>query len=107
LKWIQRAKDTDLKEGEASTKYFHAKANGRHRRNTIISLEHDGDKIVGQKNLEDHTTKFYKEHFVLPQVSEIRLNLEDIPMIDAEVAQNMTVPFSMEEIKFVVFENGP
>jgi hypothetical protein len=30
LKWIQRAKVTDIKEGEGNTKFFHAKANGRH-----------------------------------------------------------------------------
>jgi hypothetical protein len=104
LKWIQRVKDTDLKEGKASTKYFDAKANGRHRRNTIVSFEHNGEKIAGQKNLEDHITKFYKELFGQPQVSEIQLNLEDIPTIDPEVAQNMTASFSMEEIENAVFE---
>ena len=59
LKWIQRAKEKNIKEGEANTKFFHAKANGRHRINTIVSLENQGQVIVGQKNLEKFITSFY------------------------------------------------
>jgi hypothetical protein len=38
-----------------------------------------------------------------PQVLDIRFNLENIPVTDPEVAQNMMGAFSMDEIKTVVF----
>ena len=37
VKWIQRAKEKDLLEGDAMTSYFMAKASGRYRKNRILS----------------------------------------------------------------------
>jgi ribosomal protein L29 len=88
----------NLKEDEASTKYLYAKANGSHRRNTIVSLDHGGGNFFGQKNLEKHINKVHQEYFGQLQVSNIHLNLEDIPHIKHEIARSMTY-FSMDKIK--------
>ena len=32
LKWLQRYKDRDIKEGDQNSRYYHAKANGRRRK---------------------------------------------------------------------------
>jgi hypothetical protein len=37
LKWRQRAKEKDLKEGDGNTKYFHLKASGRRKKNHIFT----------------------------------------------------------------------
>lgn len=47
LKWEQRAKITEVLEGEGNTKYLHAKANGRHRKNKINYLDQEDGRIEG------------------------------------------------------------
>lgn len=48
VKWMQRCKETVIKEGDASTIYFQAIANGRRRKNKIVSLEQDEGVIEGE-----------------------------------------------------------
>ena len=38
MKWLQRCKEKETKEGDSNTRYYHAKANGRRSRNKIYSL---------------------------------------------------------------------
>lgn len=38
LKWFQRSKEKEIMEGDNNTKYYHAKANCRRRKNIIYSL---------------------------------------------------------------------
>jgi hypothetical protein len=48
IKWRQRAKEKDLKEGDGNTKYFHLKASGRKKKNHISVLHHNGEEILGE-----------------------------------------------------------
>lgn len=41
LKWLQRSKEKESKDGDNNTKYYHAKANGRKRKNTIKMLNQE------------------------------------------------------------------
>lgn len=45
IKWYQRAKVTDLLEGDSNTKYFQLLANGKQRKTRIYQLL-DGDHII-------------------------------------------------------------
>jgi hypothetical protein len=36
VKWMQRAKENELKDGDGNSKNFHQKANGRRRKNLIV-----------------------------------------------------------------------
>lgn len=63
MKWLQRSKEKEIMDGDNNTRYYHAKANGRRRRNSILSLEQDGVVISGQKNLMKYITDFYKKTF--------------------------------------------
>ena len=61
--WQQRSHDKLLHEGDNNTGYFHRMANGRRRKNLIISME-DGNKIIeGDDNLLHHATTYYKNLF--------------------------------------------
>ena len=42
LRFYQRAKATDVLLGDNNTRYFQMIANGKHRKKSIVSLEHDG-----------------------------------------------------------------
>ena len=61
--WQQRSHDKQLKEGDNNTENFHRMANGRKRRNIIVSTE-DGDKTIeGDAELLSHATNYYKSLF--------------------------------------------
>jgi hypothetical protein len=53
-----------LLKGDNNISYFHKIANGRRRKNTIISLENDGEQIEGDENLLKHATEYYTTFFV-------------------------------------------
>ena len=60
IKIIQRYKEREIIEGDGNTRYYHAKVNGRRRKNRIISLEQDEGTIEGDDNLMEYITNFYK-----------------------------------------------
>ena len=63
----ERAKFDQLLEGDSNTKLFHAKANGRRRKNKINSLDQDEGKIEGEKNIMEYITNYYKNLFGHPE----------------------------------------
>lgn len=63
LKWRRRAKEKDLKEGDANTRYYHLNESGRKKKNHISFLFNNGDEITRDKDLVEHVTQFYKDLF--------------------------------------------
>lgn len=63
LKWFQRAKTTDLLQGDNNTKYFQLVANGKRRKTRIFRLEQEEGIIEGEENLKKYITKYYKGLF--------------------------------------------
>ena len=76
IKWVQRAKEKDLLEGDALTSFFMTKASGRKRKNKILSLEQEEGVIQGDMNILLYATSFYKSLFG-PAASEIKVTLEE------------------------------
>ena len=62
-KWLKRYKDREIKDGDCNTKYYHAKVNGRIRKNRILSLDQEEGVIEGDDNLIKYITNFYKKLF--------------------------------------------
>lgn len=50
-------------KGDSNTSNIHKIVNGRKRKNTVISLEKEGEIIEGDENLLKHATKYYAELF--------------------------------------------
>lgn len=75
LKWFQRYKAKEIREGDCNTRYYHATANGRRRKNKIISLEQDEGMIEGEENLLKYITDFYKRLFGQAEASSVSLNI--------------------------------
>ena len=67
IKFYQRAKANDVLLGDSNTRYFQMVANGKHRKNCIFSLDHEGIKFEGQNNLKTYITQFYKDLFGPPE----------------------------------------
>lgn len=67
LCWLQRSKATKLLKGDDNTKYFQMLANGRHRKTRIYQLEQDEGVIIGNDNLKNYITDYYKGLFGAPE----------------------------------------
>lgn len=60
MKWFERCKDKEIKDGDNNTKYYHAKTNGRKRKNKIFSLIQEG-VVEGDDSLIVYIANFYKK----------------------------------------------
>lgn len=104
LKWFQRSKEKDILEWDNNKKYYHAKANGRKRKERIYSLNKDGEVIAGQQELVKFIANFYKNLFGPPEETEVRLHNLEMSQLSEQQKDDLMRPFSMEELKEVVFE---
>jgi mannosylglycoprotein endo-beta-mannosidase len=57
--WRQRGRQNWLLQGDANTAYFHAIANGRHRKCAIRSSMTEEGEISGQERIQEHIYQFY------------------------------------------------
>lgn len=96
LNWKKRAKINEILEGDSNTRYFHAKANGKCRKNRISSLDQDEGKIEGDKELITYVADFYNNLFGRPEVSSISLEIEDTKTIPDEAVVKLTADFSLQ-----------
>jgi hypothetical protein len=104
MKWRQRAKEEDLKEGDGNTRYFHLKASGRKKKNYIFVLQNNGEEILGETEMIKHVTDFYKVLFGPSNICSLNLNGIECAQLTEEDRQELVKPFDLEEIKAVVFE---
>jgi mannosylglycoprotein endo-beta-mannosidase len=61
--WQQRGGEKWTLEGDGNTKFFHLVANGRRRKNLILSLEHDGVNVVEPEQIQKIIYDYYKTLF--------------------------------------------
>jgi hypothetical protein len=107
IKWMQRAKEIHLKEGDGNSRFFHQKANGRRRKNLIVRLNQDEGIVEGQENLKRYITEFYKKLFGRSEVSSITLDPTGVEQISEADKKILTDPFNLEEVKQAVFGMEP
>jgi len=107
LYWFRRSHQNWLLKGDNNTDFFHRVANGRERKNTILSFL-DGDNLIeGDSNLVKHAIDFYKTLFgpapgnMLPLNGDLWDNGEKVDVLDNE---ELTKHFSEEEIKNALFQ---
>jgi hypothetical protein len=91
-----RAKVKHIQEGGNNTKYFHLIANGKHRRKKIIQLEQEEGTIIGQENLKNYISQYYKSLFGAPALVEDFNN--DIPQLTQDKNNILTAEFSEKEV---------
>jgi len=85
--------------GDRNTKFFHAQASERKRRNTIRRLKDEDGAIVAEKHLKTFIANQYQQIFM----SSTGINMDDVlACVQTKVSQsindNLAVPFTNEEV---------
>ena len=83
-----------MKEGDASTKYFHAHATIRHRKNTIVCLQDDsGDNITDHDGKAKILWESFKDRLGKTEFKEMLYNL-NVLITRNEELNELQAPFS-------------
>jgi hypothetical protein len=105
LYWHKRSNENWLLKGDNDTAYFHRKANGKKRKNTIFHLENEVESIDREEDIIKHATEYYKTLFG-PSESPIFSLDPDCwapnEKITEEENTQLIKPFSEDEIKKVI-----
>ena len=105
--WFKRSHEKWLHEGDNNTEYFHRIANGRKRKNTIISFKYEGESVEGITNLLSHATEYYKKLFGPDIGNQFQLDSDlwdEGEMVSEDDNAYLTRPFTEEEIKAALFQ---
>jgi len=93
--------------GDNNTSYFHKIANGRKRKNTIISLEHEGNVIEGDDDMLNHATEYYTNLFGPEKQHNVHIDKslwDDVQKFSNDDNEWLCKPFCEREIKDALFE---
>jgi hypothetical protein len=107
LRWFQRAKTTNILEGDNNTKYFQMIANGKRRKTRIFRLDQEEGVVEGEEILKDYITKYYKDLFGASRDSGMTLNesmVEDIPQLTSSEREELMAEFAEKEVREAIFQ---
>jgi hypothetical protein len=107
LKWFQRAKTTNILEGDNNTRYFQMVANGKRRKTRIFRLEQEEGVIEGEMALKDYITNYYKDLFGASQENDFTLNesmVEGIPQLTISERVELMAEFTEKEVRAAIFQ---
>ncbi|KAH9764852.1 hypothetical protein KPL70_001671 [Citrus sinensis] len=100
--WKQRSRANWLKEGDKNTKYFHAKASSRRRKNKIWGIEdNQGNWMQEEEEVEREFCSYFANLFTTsrPDQKQVDAALEDLkPRVTDEMNEQLMQPFTKEEI---------
>ncbi|KAJ6837486.1 uncharacterized protein M6B38_121075 [Iris pallida] len=106
--WSQRAKCQWIRDGDRNTKYFHAKATMRKRRNEIRSLNlPDGSWTTDPHSISEALIKHFSSIYNMDEASPIEQDLiaSPNPIPEQENAQ-LGTPSSEDEVKQTIMSMG-
>lgn len=98
--WKQRSRVMWLQEGDQNTRFFHAQAKGRRRRNFIKGLK-DAQGVVREGAMRDRLiVDFFTKLFTsIPQHHQEEV-LACVPQkVTSEMNSNLTKPYHADEVK--------
>jgi hypothetical protein len=101
--WKQRGKFRVLVEGDENTRYFHARASQRHRRNQIRALEVDGEIVVDHVAKAGALNSFYSNLLGRAHPTSWGFDLAQLYR-DAPVMRGLALvaPFDEKEVKAAI-----
>jgi hypothetical protein len=109
LKWRQRAKENWLKFIDRNTKYFHACASQKNRRNLVQEIvDLNGKKWYSQKGIEGAFVRYFQCLYRAENAVEIDCCTSTIiPKVTPQMNQNLVAPVTMEEIQNALNQLDP
>ncbi|XP_028791002.1 uncharacterized protein LOC114746888 [Neltuma alba] len=107
--WALKAKSNWFSLRDKNTKYFHAQANGRRRRNRIKALKNQlGNWVDDTDQIKSLATEFFSDLFKNnSQKAETHLSHCQFAPLDSTCLQDPQRDISNEEIKGAIFSMGP
>lgn len=100
--WKQRGNLKHIEFGDGNTKFFHANATIKFRRNSISSLQGpSGEQAFDHSNKAAILWKSFKDRLGISELSSIEFDLQQLLTVSDDL-QLLDSPFSMEEIDQVV-----
>lgn len=106
--WKQRAKTFWLRDGDANTKYFHAIASSKKRRNVITKLRNDGNEVIAKQEglceiAKEYFSNLFQEHhnsyeLVINEVSNKLSEKDNLFLL---------LPFSIHEFRLAISHMHP
>ncbi|KAK1277944.1 hypothetical protein QJS04_geneDACA014426 [Acorus gramineus] len=107
VEWRQRSRELWLKEGDNNTKFFHKAANHRKRINKICQIRSEGVLVEDPAEIEEllinhFTCALIKHRGWIPDWVD-----EDLRKVPDELWADLEAPFTINEIKKVVFGTDP
>lgn len=102
-RWRQKSRLTEIKEGDASTRFFHLRASGRRRKNHIPSLKGSAGMVNDHEGKAKILLNRFKGLMGTPFSSSAKLNWESIGFPRRDL-QHLDAPFTEQELKAAVNE---
>lgn len=97
--WKQRAHNTWLIKGDRNTKFFHAFASKRKRRNFVKQLKDDNGNVVAGEQLKNFIANHYQQLFMSHAGTDFEEVLNCVePRVTQEMNDSLLMPFIGDEI---------
>jgi hypothetical protein len=102
--WKQRAKVYWLRDGDTNSRFFHATASARRKRNEITKLQNNvGEEVQTQHEICEVAKEYFDSLFSMNQDGG-SVNVDYItPSISAEHNEQLLAPFQIREFKEALF----
>jgi hypothetical protein len=101
VRWRQRSRITWLKEGDANTKFFHLRANGRRRKNHIPTLKNATETVSKHEEKADILLQHFTKLMGTNTPASTDLNWESLNLPTAELS-HLDAPFLMDELRAAI-----
>jgi mannosylglycoprotein endo-beta-mannosidase len=101
IKWRQRSRIMWIREGDANTKLFHLRANGRQRKNQIPLLIGPSGMVSKHDEKEEILLQHFKKLMGTSLPSDVDLNWDDLNLPSAALS-HLDLPFSLHELKVAI-----
>jgi hypothetical protein len=96
---VQRARASWMKNGDASTKYFHKCVKLRHGRNAIKALKEGDSWVQSPMEVRRVVVDYFSNHVASTEWVRPKLDGVIFESLDAEEDASLVAPFSLEEIE--------
>jgi hypothetical protein len=109
LWWRQRAKEEWLKLGDRNTKFFHACASARKRRNYVgLLIEDTGQRLENPCDIENAFVDYFSKLFTRGPEGDLASCLQPLECwVTGSMNTELTRDFNVEEIEAALFQMGP